>query len=374
MRRHSYRRGGDAREPALPSPSSSASTARPAASFSRTRDEPASSSSMSRDSIEHEWSELRQAQEQVKKDRQALDRDKAAHEARVRFELEQLGRDIEEERRRFRRPRNGRDCYGFHPKRTSSSQEEEGDGYVEFWCDEDEYPPYDEYWGMDGGLDVPDYEDDADNEEEGFEGWTSDNDEPGTFTHSAYQSYFQQSPPGYNYCDFDESTQTWAEQAFRYREQLRYSDQKCEETRKAYDAYTEKWKTLSATASLLPYPTTDLASPLLLEPPEISIDVVLSEDQTIELNTTIFFLLAFQLQPNTVLNSAGTPKIKIDPRADLEQVKALQKQMKIERFRWHPDSLVKRRVDGMVKEAESKGVYRAIDGLLKECKVRLEGT
>lgn len=362
VRRHSERRDRDAqpvtdRGSALPSPS-------------------LSSTSMA--GIEQEWCKIRQAQEQVRKDRQTLERDKAAHEAKVRYELEQLGRDIEDERRRLRQRGNGGGggYYGFLPHSPQSEEaivdEEEEEVYHHSWFVEYGYPSHDGYWGMNGGPDAPAYEDEEDvNDERSFTGWESD-DEPEDFVQSAYRSYFQ-SPPRYNCGDFDESPETWADESPSYRERPRYSDQKREDIKKAYNAYTEKWKTISATASSVPYPTTNLTSALLLDTPEINTDAPLSEDQTIELNTTLFYLLAFDLQPNMILNSAGTPKIEIEEQAELEKVKALQRQMKIERIRWHPDSLVKRRVDGMVEEVESKGVYRAVDELLEECKGRLDG-
>lgn len=362
MRRHSERRNHDANpeadcEPALPP----------------------SVSPNSRDGIEREWNRIRQAQEQIKKDRQALERDRTAHEAKVRYELEQLGREIEEERRRVQQRKHGGGYYGCFPHSPPSEEvmvdDGEEEGYHDSWFGGYDYPPDDVYWGMDGRPPAPDYEDEDEDDEDGndeqsFAGWESD-DEP-AFAQSAYRSYFQ-SPPRYSYDDYEESQQTWAEDAPSYHEQPDCSRQKCEEMKKAYDAYIGKWKSMPATASSIPFPTTDLTSALLLTQPEINMDVPLSEDQTIEVNSTLFFLLAFDLQPNTNLNSAGTPKIEIGPQADLEKVKALQKQMKIERVRWHPDSLVKRRLDGMVEEMGSKGVYRAVDELLEECKGRLAG-
>lgn len=360
VRRHSEKRDHDVkpvpdREPALPSPA-----------YSESRSS----------GIEQEWCRLRQAQEQVRRDRQVLERDRAAHEAKVRYELEQLGRDIEEERRRLRQRRDSGGYYGFLPHSPPRSEEvvvdeeEEEDGHHDSWFGGYDYPPDDVYWGINGGLDAPDYNENGD-DERSFADWASD-DESEAFAQSAYRSYFQ-SPPRYNYGDFEESQQAWEEDVPSYREQPHNSRQKCEEIKKAYDAYIRKWKTLSATASSIPYPTINLTSALLFDHPEIDIDidVPLSQDQTIELNCTLFFLLAFDLRPNTTFNSAGTPKIEMDPQAELEKVKALQKQMKVERIRWHPDSLVKRRVDGMVDEVESKGVYRALDELLEECKGRV---
>jgi hypothetical protein len=327
--------------------------------------------SSSRNSIEQEWSELREAQEQVREDRQALERDKAAHEARVRYELEQLGKDIAEERRRFGYRGNAGGYYCFLPRGPSSQEEEEEeDDDDDFWFGEYGYPPHDYYWGMNGEADAPNYDDIAG---EGFTNWESDDDEPGSFANPSYRACCREDPPRYRYSDFNESNHAWEDETPTPHEQPRHWKQKCEETKKAYEAYIDKWKTISATDSLIPYPTADLASAPLLDSPEINIDVPLSKDQTIELNSTIFFLLAFNLQSNTITNTAGSPKIELCPRADLDQVRALQKQMKIERIRWHPDSLVKRRTDGMVREAESKGVYRAVDELLEECKVRLGG-
>lgn len=228
MRRHSERGDHGAqhvpkREPALPSPVSS----------------------RSRDGIEQEWCKIRQAQEQVRKDRQTLERDKAAHEAKVRYELEQLGRDIEDERRRLRQRGNdggGGGYDGFLPHSPPSEEaiadHEEEEVYHDSWFGEYDYPRHDGYWGMNGGPDTPDYEDEEDGDEErSFAGWESDDDEPEAFAQSAYRSYFQ-SPP--RYADFDESHQAWEDEVPTYREQPRYSDQKCEDIKKAYDAYIGK--------------------------------------------------------------------------------------------------------------------------------------
>ncbi|KAE9990765.1 hypothetical protein EG327_000998 [Venturia inaequalis] len=337
---------------------------------------PSPGSAGSRDGIKRAWGRIRRAQEQVRKDRRSLDEDRAAHEAKVRYEMEQLGRDMEDEeeeeegRRRYRQRRDGGDYYGFRPY--SPPREEamghEGDYHDSYFGGYD-YPPENACWGPP----TPDYEDEDDKDSDdgqSFVGWESDSE--AAFAQSAYRAYFQ-SPPRYNYDDFEESQQDWAEDAPSYREEAHGSEHKSEEIKKAYDAYIGQWKAISATASSIPYPTTDLTSALLLAQPEIKVDMPLSEDQTIEVNSALFFLLAFDLQPTTTLNSAGTPKLEIGPQADVERVKALQKQMKIERVRWHPDSLVKRRVDGMVEGVESKGVYRAVDELLGECKARLDG-
>jgi hypothetical protein len=316
--------------------------------------------SSSQISIEQEWSKLREAQELVRREREALERDRVVHEARVRYELEQLGRDIEKERRRF----------GRLPHQDEEEDEEED--YGDAWIGGYDGLFANGYHNMDEESECPDYEDE-DIEESGFANWETDDDEPESFTDSAYRTYFQQARPRYMYCDFDGGNQSWEEEAPKYCGQPQHSKQKRENMKKAYKAYIDKWNNVSATDPSIPYPSTDLSSASLLESPNIAIDVSLSQDQIIELNTTTFFLLAFNVRPDIKINTAGTPKIELYPRADLDQVRALQKQMKIERIRWHPDSLVKRRADGMVKEAESEGVYRAVDELLEKCKVRLGG-
>jgi len=291
----------------------------------------------------------------------------------VRIDLENLRRRAEEGNRRgfggFQHPGNFQEGGPFFQRPPFHDEE-----YNDDWHEEHDFPPHGGHWGMHEEPGMGGYHDK--DEDEDFGTWESDEDESDPFAGSAHRQPYgnrRQKPP-HRFGEGSRNDGSPRPRSHTRRSRSQQNSHKPEDWKKAFDAYDGKWKNISATDASVPYPTTDLTPAPLHDRSraEAITSIPLSSEKIIELNATSFFLWAFNLRPHITKNNAINTLIMSIPRnADIEQVKALRKQMKIERTRWHPDSLVKRRTGGEVKELEAKSIYTAIDELFEACKERL---
>jgi hypothetical protein len=150
--------------------------------------------------------------------------------------------------------------------------------------------------------------------------------------------------------------------------------------KEAFEEYESKWKQIEPTDPNLPYPSLNgSASELFSKPNQQALqNITISEDTIAELNAMTFFLLAFRLRADVVVQGMETPTMEVSPEAPIDNITALRNQLKVERTRWHPDKFGRRMLDASdaqksALEKEARFVFNAVSSLYERCEETLQG-